>query len=506
MSDDLKPGLKLMVGSLEVFGAHCLKIADKSGKTVPFVFNKPQQYLHEKLEAQLKEIGKVRALVLKGRQQGVSTYAAARFYHKTTTAFGRKTLIVAHQQKSTSGLFDMVKMYHKYNPMGVSTEKSNAIELVFDKLGSRYSLATAGTEDVARGMTAQLAHLSEFSFWSNGQKHMAGLGNVVPDVDGSEIIIESTANGIGNAFHSLWQEAEAGRGEYITVFLPWFWSTEYRAPVTTGFQRDDDEVLLAETYGLDDEQLQWRRNKISSYGDGFAWLFMQEYPNCAAEAFQTSSKNPLINPSNVMAAVNSTSADMNAPLIIGCDPAGDGIEDADRTAICFRRGRTVFRMEYHQGLDTMQIAGLLSQYNTEHKPDGLIIDKGGLGAGVYDRLNELNVPVIGINSAQRATDSERYENIRAEMWWLMSEWFADKPCRIPNNAALISDLTAPQPKVSSNGRKLLEKKEHMKARQVRSPDGADAMALTFAIPVSYRDSSRGARPTRVRPAATSAGY
>jgi len=208
----------------------------------------------------------------------------------------------------------------------------------------------------------------------------------------------------------------------------------------------------------------------------------------------------------VMAAVNSTSADMNAPLIIGCDPAGDGIEDADRTAICFRRGRTVFRMEYHQGLDTMQIAGLLSQYNTEHKPDGLIIDKGGLGAGVYDRLNELNVPVIGINSAQRATDSERYDNIRAEMWWLMSEWFADKPCRIPNNAALISDLTAPQPKVSSNGRKLLEKKEHMKARQVRSPDGADAMALTFAIPVSYRDSSRGARPTRARPAATSAGY
>jgi len=506
MDEQLQRNLRQIVDSLEVFGAHCLKIADKSGKTVPFVFNRAQKYLHEKLEAQLKATGKVRALVLKGRQQGVSTYVAARFYHKTTTAFGRKTLIVAHQQKSTSGLFDMVKMYHKYNPMGVSTEKSNAIELVFDKLEGRYSLATAGTEDVARGMTAQLAHLSEFGFWTNGQKHMAGLGNVVPDVDGSEVIIESTANGIGNAFHSLWQEAEAGRGEYITVFLPWYWSDEYRSAVQDGFKRTEEEALLADTYGLDDAQLQWRRNKISSYGDGYEWLFFQEFPNCASEAFQTSSRNSLISPNYVMAAVNSKSSDMNAPLIIGCDPAGDGTEDADRTAICFRRGRTVFRVEYHQGMDTMQIAGLLSQYHTEHQPDGLIIDKGGLGAGVYDRLNELNVPVIGINSAQRATDSERYENIRAEMWWKMKEWFEDQPCRIPNNSALISDLTAPQPTVSSNGRKLLEKKEKMKARQVRSPDGADSMALTFAMPVSHRDGTHFARPVKTKKAATSAGY
>jgi hypothetical protein len=216
--------------------------------------------------------------------------------------------------------------------------------------------------------------------------------------------------------------------------------------------------------------------------------------------------NPLINPSDVMSVVNSASAEMNAPLVIGCDPAGDGVNDADRTAICFRRGRTVFRMEYHQGLDTMQITGLLAEYERDFKPDGIIIDKGGLGAGVYDRLNELNVPVIGINNAQRATDSERYENIRAEMWWLMGEWFEDRPCRIPNNAALISDITAPQPRVSSNGRKMLEKKEDMKKRGVRSPDGGDALALTFAMPVGYRDPSRGAKPTRNKPAPTSAGY
>jgi hypothetical protein len=304
----------------------------------------------------------------------------------------------------------------------------------------------------------------------------------------------------------MWQEAEAGRGDYIAIFVPWFWQDEYRAQPKADLQLSQDDIKYQQAYGLDLEQMQWRASKIASYGQGYEWLFDQEYPATAALAFQSSTVNPLINPSDVMAAVNSASAEMNAPLIIGCDPAGDGVNDADRTAICFRRGRTVFRMEYHQGLDTMQIAGLLGEYDREFKPDGIIIDKGGLGAGVYDRLNELNVPVIGINNAQRATDSERYENIRAEMWWLMKEWFEDHPCRIPNNAALISDLTAPQPTVSSNGRKMLEKKEHMKARQVRSPDGGDAMALTFAMPVSYRDPSRGAKPTRNKPAPTSAGY
>ena len=228
-------GLRRFANSLEIFSAHCLKVADKQGKTVPFVWNHAQEVLHERLEEQLKETGKVRAIVLKGRQMGISTYVSARYYHKTTMNFGKRTLIVAHQQKSTNNLFDMVKRFHKHNPLPVSTANSNAIELVFDKLDSKFALATAGTEDVARGMTAQLAHLSEFGFWSNGHKHMAGLGNTVPDTEGSEIIIESTANGLGNAFHQMWCDAEAGRGEFIAVFLPWFSEPSYRATVKEGF-------------------------------------------------------------------------------------------------------------------------------------------------------------------------------------------------------------------------------------------------------------------------------
>lgn len=507
MSDDqAREGLKRLKNSLEVFAAHCLRVADKRGETVPFRFNLAQQKLHTMLEKQKAKTGKVRALVLKGRQMGISTYVGARFYHQTTTSFGRRTLIVAHQTKSTNSLFEMVKRYHKHNPLPISTSNSNAMELVFDELDSKYMLATAGSDDVARGTTALLGHLSEFGFWKNAQHHMAGLGNIFPDVDGSEVIIESTANGIGNAFHLMWQEAEAGRGEYIAVFLPWFDEPGYRAPVREDFELSGKDQLYMDAYGLDMEQMQWRANKIASYGQGFEYLFAQEYPATPAEAFQSSTTNPLVNPSYVSAAANSTYRHFMGPLLIGCDPAGDGVNDPDRTAIAFRQGRVVKRVEYHQGLDTMQIAGKLAGYAREMQPDMIFVDKGGLGAGVYDRLVELGVNVTGVNSATAANDPERYENKRAEMWWLMKEWFADQPCRIPNSAALISDITAPQPRASSNGRRLVEKKEDMKRRGLRSPDGADAVALTFAQPVLSREAHEDVgAPRNTRPA-TRAGY
>ena len=501
-------GLRKIVGNLEVFSTHCLKIKDKGGKILPFTWNRAQRFIDSKLQDQLASIGMVRALILKGRQQGVSTYIGGRFYHRTTTKFGKSAFIVAHEQKATANLFSMVKRYHKHNPLGVSTGATNAQELIFDKLDGGYKLATAGTADVGRSNTAQLLHGSEFGFWANAQAHLAGIGNTILDEhgNGTEIILESTGNGLGNAFHLMWQAAEAGKGDYIAIFVPWYWQPEYRAPVREDLELSAEDVEYQLAYGLDRSQMQWRANKIATYGEGFEWLFDQEYPATAALAFQSSTMNPLISPNKVAAAVNSKFRDMSGPLAIGCDPAGDGEGDADRTAIAFRRGRVCFRIEYHDKLSTMQIAGKLAEYWRDMQPDGMFIDKGGLGAGIHDRLLELNVPVIGINSATAARDPERYENRRAEMWWLMQEWFADQPCRIPNDAALQSDLCAPQPKVSSNGRKLLEKKQDMKKRGIRSPDGGDALALTFAEPVAHRTGSSTTTSAPSYEPASAAGY
>ena len=497
--------IRLLASDLEVYSAHCMKILDKSGSKVPFLLNQAQRYVHERLEQQIKETGRVRALILKGRQQGISTYVGARYYHKTSMNFGQRAFIVAHEQKATDNLFSMVKRYHENNPIPISTGATNAKELIFDALDGGYKLATAGTKDVGRSNTAQLLHGSEFGFWDNAAMHLAGIGNTIGDIPGTEIILESTANGLGNQFHTMWQDAEAGKGDYIAIFVPWYWQPEYRAPVRKDMVLSAEDHEYMRAYELDMEQMQWRANKISSYGTGFEWLFDQEYPATAALAFKTSTLNPLISPNAVSSAATSDYRERSGPLIIACDPAGDGEGDGDRTAIAFRQGRTAFRLEYHEKKSPMQVAGILAEYWNTFQPDGMLIDKGGLGAGIFDRLVEMNVPIIGINNAERARDNDRYENKRAEMWWLMKEWFEDKPNRIPNNAALIADVCAPQPDVHSSGRKLLESKKNMKKRGIRSPDGGDALALTFAEPIVARAKEVGFATGAYRPP-TSAGY
>jgi hypothetical protein len=499
--------LRRVRSNLLVHAAHCAKIKDKQGRVTPFLLNRAQMYVHEQLEKQKAETGMVRALVLKGRQQGISTYIGERFYHQVTTQ-GKSAFIVAHEDKATSNLFEMVKRYQEHNPLAPSTKASNAKELLFGAIDAGYKLATAGTDDVGRGNTGQMIHGSEFAFWRNPQMHLAGLGNTVADMPGSEIILESTGNGQGNAFHLMWQEAEAGNNGFIAIFVPWYWQEEYRMPLRAKFElsAEDEKYMLA--YGLDLEQMQWRANKIAQYGKGFEWLFDQEYPATAALAFQSSTLNPLISPSDVMSGVNSRYMDQVGPLIVGVDPAGDGVNDPDRTAFVFRRGRVVPRVEYHKSKNTMQIVGMLVNIWNNERPDAIIIDKGGLGAGVVDRLQEMNVPVIGINNAERDIEPDTYENIRAGMWWRMKDWFENAPVRLPNDAALISDITAPQPDEHSSGRKLLESKKKMAKRGIRSPDGGDALALTFAVPVAKRQDMVGgfAIVNGPREAATTAGY
>jgi hypothetical protein len=489
---------------LEAYCAICLKVKNKTGDTVPFVWNRAQRHIHAALEKQKKEKGYVRALLLKGRQQGGSTYIGARFYHRTSTTPGRSAFIVAHEEKATTNLFEMVKRYHKHNPLAPSTKNSNAKELAFGGIDAGYKLATAGSDDVGRSNTAQLMHGSEFAFWQNAALHLAGIGNTIALAAGTEIVFESTANGIGNQFHLMWQTAEAGQGDYIAIFVPWFWQDEYEKDPQEGWEPSAADVEYQQAYGLTLRQMAFRHSKITEYGPGNEWLFDQEYPASPALAFRSATANPLISPSLVMAAVNNlTFRERQGPLLIGCDPAGEG---DDRTAIVFRQGRTVFRVEYHSKLDTMQIAGKLAEYSRTMAVDGLFVDKLGLGAGVYDRLMELQIPVIGVGAGSRATDTERYENKRAEMWWLMSLWFADKPVRMPNDAALIADLSTFQPETSSNGRRQLESKQKLKRRGIRSPDGADALALTFAEPVASRHHLQQMHAGQHYSAPTSAGY
>jgi hypothetical protein len=219
----------------ESFAAQHLFIRSKSGAIIPLVFNAAQRFVHARLEEQRAETGRVRALILKGRQQGCSTYVAARFYHRTIHARGLRTYILTHEEQATQNLFEMVERFHAHVPETVkpSIGAANAKELWFDALDSGYKVGTAGTKWVGRSSTIQLLHGSEVAFWPFADTHAAGVLQAVPDQSGTEVILESTANGVGNFFHRTWRDAEIRRNGYIAIFVPWYWQEEYRERIVS---------------------------------------------------------------------------------------------------------------------------------------------------------------------------------------------------------------------------------------------------------------------------------
>lgn len=481
---DVKEILRKLRGDFEYYAPRCLKIRTKSGAIEPFELNRAQKYIHDRLETQLATTGKVRALILKGRQQGASTYIGGRFFWKASGEFGKQCFILTHEQAATDNLFGMTKRYLENCPEAVrpSTAADNAKELFFDRLDSRYKVATAGSKATGRSATAQYFHGSEAAFWPNANDHMAGIGQTVPNEPGTEIILESTANGIGNLFHTMWQSAEAGKGEYIAVFVPWFWEEGYRKEVPEGFTLDDDEHLYMEAFGLDLEQMAWRRAKIVDDFQNDIALFNQEYPATPDMAFQAASQDSLIQPEAVQLARKTVIKDEYGALTIGVDPAEYGDDDS---VIVVRRGRRVLEVQRYSKKGTMELAGLVAIAIEEWEPDAVMIDVTGVGTGVESRLTEQGYKnIYRIHAGGRAIEDKKYVNKRAEMWGNMRDWLRDLPCQLPDNDALQSDLTGLRYSYDSSRRMVLESKEKAKGRGLRSPDSADALALTFAVKVA----------------------
>ena len=277
------------------YAEHCLKIRTKDLKIIPFKLNAAQEILHEIWEKMERETGMVRVVILKGRQQGLSTYVGARLYHNTSQNRARKAGVATHKSDSTDALFDMTKRYHKNVPSFVrpSTERSSKKELKFDRLDSGYRVATAGGDGIFRGETISDLHASELAFWkaSSARKNWNGLEQSIPKAPGTVIAVESTANGVGNLFYDLWQGAVKGTNGFVPVFIPWFVSTEYAIDPPADFKLTHDEKELVKEFGLNDRQLAWRREKVATNGLD---LFRQEYPCTPEEAFLTSGKPAFI--------------------------------------------------------------------------------------------------------------------------------------------------------------------------------------------------------------------
>ena len=333
--------------------------------------------------------------------------------------------------------------------------------------------------------TSGIVSNSEVAFWENTDDLTTGILQAIPDAPGTESILESTANGTGNFFHSLWLDAESGKSDYIPIFIPWYWQDEYRASAE-GMICDQDELEILEQHaknGLTLEHLSWRRIKLGNLNrddERARDMFKQEYPFTSAEAFLNPVKDSFIKPRFVNKARN-TKVETDMGLIIGVDPADDK-DGSDRTAIIFRRGRRAYGLKTYRNHNTMQLAGVLVQMIKQHNPAKVYIDCIGIGKGTVDRLQELGYEcVVGLNVATNAHNREIYANRRAELWDEMREWFIqDMGVEIPDSDELQTDLVSVWAKYRSNGQLVMSSKDEMKKLGLPSPDTADCLMHTFA--------------------------
>jgi hypothetical protein len=279
----------------EFYARHAVNIRTKEGAVKPLLLNEPQKRLHEAIEAQRKATGKVRIVILKARQQGFSTFVHGRIYWTLSQRKARKGLVVAHVADSTKALFDMYQRTHAAVPelLKPQTKYSSRKELVFKSLDTGLMVATAGGDSIVRGETLQDVHLSEVAFWpkATAADNLNGLLKCVPNADGTSVYVESTANGMSGVFYDLWTGAVKGENGFLPFFSPWFDSPEYRIEAPADFEPTYEELDLIEQYGLDHDQLMFRRVNVAQTGRE---AFQQEYPSNADEAFIASGR-PVFN-------------------------------------------------------------------------------------------------------------------------------------------------------------------------------------------------------------------
>lgn len=176
------------------------------------------------------------------------------------------------------------------------------------------------------------------------------------------------------------------------------------------------------------------------------------------------------------------------PLVIGVDVARYG---ANETVIFFRKGRDARSIPpvRLRGASVVQTAAKVSEVCASYRVDAVFVDGGGVGGGVVDNLRALHVHCFDIQFGSKpeamgfawGTEGERYANKRAEIWGSMRSWM--KSGSIPYESDLMAQLVGPTYTYNLKNEILLEKKEEMMKRGLDSPDLADALALTFSMPV-----------------------
>lgn len=312
----------------------CAKILNKQRHLVPVVPHPWQLDFDDALERQRAEGKPMRALVLKARKLGFSTWIALKFIQRLTQIQWQHGVIVAQDLDTASIIFGMAQLCHAQLPTVEELPIGFSIrpEIVHQHFGARsrkflqfgerskrlrdagrtgdsvLEIDTANAPEAGRGSTPSMVHLSEVAWWEgeSASRKMLAMLNALPYEPETIGVLESTANGL-NHFYRRWIRARDGQGDpdtgetYVAIFVPWqrdprammaFSTSEDRERFSEGIGATDrygemveDEPMLVEAYGLSPEQLLWRRMQITTAHEGSVQLFNQENPHSDEAAF-----------------------------------------------------------------------------------------------------------------------------------------------------------------------------------------------------------------------------
>ncbi len=286
-----------------------LKIVDKKSQLVPLVHNVAQLKVHNAIALQRKHNLPIMLVVLKARQEGISTFIEACIFEDINRKPNVHGSIVSMDKVSTDKVFRMCETFQQEMPkdLVLLTDRASAKEIRYSPPHRSSMLCqTAGTKTLGRGGTTQKVHATEVAFWANADTQLLGLLQEVPNEPDTMVVLESTANGVGGAFYKhYWDAVERLRRDphdytgYLPVFLSWQDFPEYQKTLPQGcttvpnMTPEMEEYVkegLAMDVVLSPEQIYFALQTVQNKCGNDISRFKAEYPRTAREAFQSTGR------------------------------------------------------------------------------------------------------------------------------------------------------------------------------------------------------------------------
>lgn len=371
-----------------------LWVRTREGGTAPLKANAAQQSFERRR-------GK-RNIVLKARQMGLTTWAAARFFLKTITQPGTLTLEVAHTQEAAEEIFQIVHRFLDWLPDELRegplrTSRTNVRQIVFPEMDAQYRVVSAGDRNAGRGLTVQNLHCSELARWpGDPAETLAGLRAAM--APGAELILESTPDGVGGCFHEKWQKA--GETGMVRHFFPWWMEKRYRAEAVNETSLTEEERVLRLREGLDLEQIGFRRQIRAD----FRGLARQEYAEDEENCFLASGNSVF-----ELSAIEARWATMTPPVerrwnreleiwlpplkgkeyLVAVDPAGGGSEGDYSAAQVLDLETGLQCAEFAGHIGGLELARVVTELATEYNTAWLVVERNNHGSGVLALLENV---------------------------------------------------------------------------------------------------------------------